>query len=332
MRKMVIDLKKEVIIILAIFGLIVIAAAMLVFSLDPIHLVPEKESNVIEQTSSSQIPQSRDVAGGYSYALVLNTSVSNVNDKILVYKTVPPNVTKDLTLLYAKKFGVEGDLRGETSVQSKNLTFFVTVTKKSGYVEYGNQDRPTEKMDSPDQLPSDSEAQQIAIKYLKERDLFPEGAELVSPPGHENAYSSDDNNVVTISHGQICVRFHRSLNGLKVKGANVEVDIGGHGDVIGYYANWRNYEPYKEYPLITVEDAFEKLKLNGVSVGMNEPDRVSIDNVYLAYHSDGGAYKEDYLPPVWVFEGQVIKNNQSIMDVYEIIPALKEVPTELITS
>ncbi len=320
---MVIKMKKTVIIGISV--LILVIAATLVCISGQTTAITLMQKDVAEQTTSSQIPQSSDVAGRLSSKIILNTSVPERIEKILVYKTVQPNVTKELTLQYAKKFGVEGDLRGETTVQSKNLTYYVLVSKNSGTIEYKNQDRPTEKLDYPAVLPSNDEAIQIATTYLKERDLLPEGANLITPPDRDFFYILGEKED-TISHGVVRVWFGRTLNGLHVEGSELVVDIGGHEDVIGYRADWRSYEPDKEYPLISAKEAFETLRLQGVPVGMSEVDRVSIDRVYLAYQTEAGAFKESYLKPVWVFRGQVIQNGQSIRPVFQTIPALKEGP------
>lgn len=325
-------MKKENLLVIAVVAIAIVVVGIM-YGLNLMNVFPTvQQGKAVETPVPTSLQPTSDIAGRQSYSLVLNATLPNGVDSVLVYKTVQPNVTKDLTLAYAKKFNVTGQLRGDTSVQSDDLRYGITVTKKSGSVEYMDQDRPNKKMDSPSQLPSDEQAEQIAMKFLQERDLMPEGAEMVIPPDRENAYQLNDNGTTTTIYGEVDVWFHRTLNGLNVKGTQLEVEIGGNGDIIGYYANWRNYTPYKEYPIISAQDALVQLKQKGVPVGDFTPDRVSIDNVYLAYYTKAGAYQEDYLQPVWVFKGRVIQNDQSVMPVDQMIPALKEVPTELASS
>jgi Zn-dependent metalloprotease len=234
-------------------------------------------------------------------------------------------------LAFAKKFNVTGMLRGETTVQSEDLVYGVTLTKNSGSAEFMNAKRPNAKQDAPQYLPTDDEAIKIATKFLKDRDLFPEGAAF-SKVYRENAYTIGDN-PDQIVLGQIGVWFNRTLNGLEVKGTQLVVYVGGNGDVIGYYANWRDYQPYKEYPIITPQEAFNQLKVKGVGVGMNNKDAtVSIDNAYLAYDTTPGAYKEYYLEPVWVFKGNVSIGGKPVMPVEQYIPALNDTSKALILS
>ena len=65
--------------------------------------------------------------------------------------------------------------------------------------------------------------------------------------------------------------------------------------------------------------------LKGIPVGMNNPDTsASIDEMYLAYETTAGAYKEDYLKPVWVFKGNVMVDGKSAMPIEQYIPALTD--------
>jgi len=319
-------MKKEIIIGICLIILIAAIAVVIVPGLTII--APGTSSETVGQPTSMSTIKSSDVAGRSSHNLVLNPSISMVEGtkemkKILVYKTLPPIVTNEITLDYAKKFNVTGALRAGAVVQSEDLRYGIEISKSSGSVRYVDQDRPNEQMDAPEMLPSDAEAIEIATKFLKDRDLFPEGAAF-SKTYRENAITVGEK-PERVVFGRIGVWFNRTLNGLKVDGTQLVVYVGGNGDVIGYYANWRNYEPYKEYPITSPQVAFDKLKTKGVPVGMNNPDTMaSIDYVYLAYETTAGAYKEDYLKPVWVFKGNVLVDGKSAMLVEQYIPALTD--------
>ena len=306
--------------ILGIFLLAVIVAGMVFLSNEQQGATAGTEPGTFQQLSVESTSNSNDIAGRLSHNLVMKNPAKATVNSVLLYKTQPPNVNKEATFALAKKFNVTGTLRGETAIQSDDLVFGVQLTKNSGSAEYMNARRPNEHLDAPKYLPSDEDAIKIATKFLKDRDLYPEGAG--DPTTYrENAYSDED----TVTFGQIGVWYHRVLDGLNVEGTQYVVYVGGNGDVIGYYANWRDYEPYKDMPVISPEVAFEKLATKGVPVGMNPTEsRVSIEDIYLAYHTNAGAYEEDYLEPIWVFEGDVIADGKSVMPVKEYIPALSE--------
>lgn len=320
MSKLVVEMRKDLLIGICLLAMIIVG--MIVFIPNQQGMTVGVKNNSVEQPSKVSTVESSDVAGIMSHYLVMNAPTKMAPDSILVYKSLTPDVNKEATLAFAKKFNVIGMLRGETTVQSEDLVYGVTLTKNSGSAEYMNAKRPNEKQDAPEYLPSDAEAIEIATKFLKDRDLFPEGA--VDPTIYrENAYTIGKGD--EIYYGKIGVWYHRMLNGLKVDGTQLVVYVGGNGDVIGYYANWRNYEPYKEYPVTSPQVAFDKLKTKGVPVGMNNPDTMaSIDDVYLAYETTAGAYKEDFLKPVWVFKGNVSVDGKPAMPIEQYIPALTD--------
>lgn len=304
-------------------GIILLAAIILgtiYFAPGQINIPPAVQNSTVNgQLSNQSVVESSSVAGRISHNLVMQPAATKTPaDSILVYKTEPQVVTKETTLALAKKFNVTGNLVGKQGVQSNDLRYSIWMNNKSGAIEYNDFKRPNVKMDSPDKLPSDDEAVRIATKFLKDRDLYPEGA-TVTPPRHEYTISSNN----TITYGRVCVWFNRTLNGMKVEGTQLVVYIGGSGDVIGYFANWRNYTPYKEYPVIPQQDAFDQMKSQGIGVGTNEKDAlVSINNSYLAYYTKAAAYTEDYLEPVWVFTGNVEVDGKEVMPVQAYIPAL----------
>ena len=313
-----------------IFGviiLVVIIAGFLVLDSGKSGMTFNTENNTVVENTSVTTTESSNLAGRVSHNLVLGTVTKESVDTLLVYRTLPPEINKELTLDYAEIFNVTGTLKGERTVQSEDLRYYVTFTQNSGSVRYNDAKRPNVKQDAPEYLPSDEEAIEIATKFLKENGLYPDGAANPSVQ-RENAYTVGKGDEVYYS--EIGVWYRRYLNGLEVKGTQLDVGVGGNGDIIEYFANWRDYEPYKEYPVIAVNEAFEDLKSQGVYVGTNSQDsEVVIDEAYLAYLTTAGAYTEDYLQPVWVFKGNVMSDDKAVMDVVQYVPALAEVPTEL---
>ncbi|MBP2132474.1 hypothetical protein J2128_000395 [Methanomicrobium sp. W14] len=286
--------------------------------------------NDSNKTTTEVVSGSVNVGGWVSHNLVLNAPPSKESqDSVMVYRTLPPVVNEETTLELAKKFNVTGNMVGDQGVQSKDLRFFIWTSKNSGATRYSDQNRPNVNQDAPEYLPSDEESIEIATKFLKENNLYPDGV-ASTVVQRENAYTVGKGDEVYF--GEIGVWYRRSLNDMKIEGTQLVVYVGGGGDVIGYYVNWREYEPYEEYPVITVDKAFENLKSEGVYVGMDNKDAlVSIDEAYLAYQTKAEAYTENYLEPVWVFKGNVMDDNKAVTDVVQYVPALAEEPTELIS-
>jgi hypothetical protein len=278
---------------------------------------------VESRNPSISLNQYGDVAGLISYQIDMKSSIPANPGKILVYKPNPPTVNKEITLALAKKFNVIGNMVGDQGVQSQDLRFTIWISKTAGTIEYDDSNRPNDAMDAPDKLPSDEDAVKIATKFLKEKDLLPEGAEPGKVKREYTVFTDNDGKVIP-RNGEVTVGFGRKLNNLVIKGAGGSVTLGGNGDIIRYSADWRNYTPFKEYPLKSPDTAFTELKNKGIATGVKKPDSVSIDNVSLTYLSKAPAFEEYYLEPVWVFKGQAVDKDSKVNPVTEYIPALTD--------
>jgi hypothetical protein len=276
---------------------------------------------------------SGEVAGGsLSYKIEFTAKKPNAPEKVAVYKTVQPKVTKTNAIAFAKKFNItdfnepkEGD--SVISVSSKNMTYRVMLYKNGGSVYWDSERSDTPNgIDITENLPTDEEAKKIATSFLKERDLLPDGA-FVGGTEHRKVYKSNKSNgSKTVVWEDILVWYTREINGMKVEGTQFEIEIGGHGDVIRFFSNWKDYETIGEYPVKSQESSIETLKQKGISTaaGPDKPDTISINEIYLGYETTAVAYKEEYLEPVWVFKGEALKNGTSIGPVKEFVPALTE--------
>lgn len=275
-----------------------------------------------------------EVLGGSSSSnIVLNAAVVQAPDQVMVYKTLPTIVTKADGIAFAKKFNItdfnepkEGDK--VISVSSKDMRYNIQLYRNGGsrYSDYNRISNPN-GLDLIENLPSDEDAEKIATAFLKERDLLPDGA-VFSGSEHNKAYLlNHSGSPPTVDWEDILLGYNRELNGMKVEGTQFMVEVGAHGDIISFFTNWKYYEPVGNYSIKSSASAFEELKQKRVTAGSisNKPDTVSIDIMYLAYHTQAVAYKEYYLEPVWVFKGRaLLANGISIDSVSEFIPALTD--------
>jgi hypothetical protein len=335
-------MRKDVTIGLSI--IFIIAVAAIIFIPGQIQTTPAIKNETPDQqatiTSEQPTPlpgmRSGAALGRLSHNLVLNSSVSKLEEKtmeqgkIIVYMTLSPDVSHEAIYSLAKKFDVTGKLHegnAAISIQSEDLKKSVEIDNKSGYAAYSNSDQldETNSVYIPANLPSDEEAIKIATKFLKDRDLFPEGAYPVEVEHIKTYHLNNDDNSKTVVWEKLAVWFGGNLNNIKVHGRSIRLVINADGNIIEYDANWREYKPYQEYPVKTPSEAFGELQTRGVTVGMSEPDTVSIDQIELAYNSLPGAYVENYLEPVYIFKGQAMVKGKSIMPISEYVPALTDV-------
>lgn len=297
----------------------------------------DDRNNTAVQTTAAPTAKPGNVAGWISHNLVLNAPAKESADTVMVYRTLPQHYTREDSFAMAKKFnisniGITKEVEEGSSIASEDGTMYA-ILHNSGFIEYTNSNRAhtINPIDIPENLPTDEEAIKIATEFLKERDLLPDGA-VFGGVTHGKIYKLVRDGDDIVAWEDIQVWFKRELDGYPVKGTQLMLSIGGGGDAIEFFTNWRNYEPYKELPVKSLEQAFEELKEKGVNAGRSKEDAlVSFDEAYLAYHTKAGAETEEYLEPVWVFEGNVMVDDKAVKEVQEFIPALKEEPAELIS-
>jgi hypothetical protein len=324
--------------IIGISLLIGIGIVVIILSSGHSSIIPSGEMSPMKQPTLSSEDHPDQVLGGLSHTIVLEKNLPDKIERVMVYKVVPPHFTRQDIISLGKKFNVnypnqikEGD--EGFSIGADDGSAYVLLTN-NGWIEYTNRTRAhtVNSLDIPGNLPSDDEAVKIATKFLKDRDLLPEGTTFRKTT-HGKILGSAKNGTDIVFWEDVQVWFGRNLSGNPVEGTQLMLAIGGRGDPIEFFTNWRNYEPYKELPVKTPDLAFEELKTKGIAVGvMDKPDQVSINKMYLAYHTKAGAETEDYLEPVWVFRGNVIVDGKSAMPVEEYIPALTDESVKSISS
>jgi hypothetical protein len=290
---------------------------------------PSLENNMTKQSMPLPEDIPNHVVGSLSHTISLQTSLPKKMEKVIVYKISEPHFTRQDIISLGQKFNISSPNKIKEGKEGFSIAAedgsADVLLMNSGWIEYTNSQRAhiVNSLDVPENLPTDVEAVKIATKFLKDRNLLPEGAEVIGT-SHGKILGTSKDGIEPVFWEDIQVWYGRKLSGNAVEGTQLMLAIGGRGDPIEFFTNWRDYEPYKELPVKTPELATDELKKKGVSVGMNTPEAVRINEVYLAYHTKPGAEPEQYLEPVWVFKGDVMVNGKSVKSVEEYIPALTD--------
>ena len=326
---------KRIIMGIALMVGIVIVIALLAGGYNSIISSMEKNQTGL----SVPVPEtySDQTLGGLSHNLVLEKSLPDEVKNIMVYKAAPSQFTRQDIISLGQKFNITKpneikEAKEGFSIAAEDGSAYV-ILMNSGWIEYTNSNRDTiNPLDVPGNLPSDDEAVKIATTFLKDRDLLPQGATVIRTT-HGKILGTAKDGTDIVFWEDINVWYGRKLSGYPVEGTQLMLAIGARGDPIEFIQNWRIYEPYKELPVKTPEQAFEELKTKGVAVGvMDKPDTVLINDMYLAYKTKPAAESEEYLEPVWVFKGDVLVDEKSVMPVVQYVPALVESPNQLVST
>jgi hypothetical protein len=285
------------------------------------------------------------VRGNDPDTLILNTTFPAAPATVMVYRTLPPDISDADAMAFAGKFGIVGPVNSgseATSISSPDDNF-IEIGKKSGCRNYYSKNDNKYKPGTKYQLPTDAEAVQIATAFLKEKNLMPDNI----GPGHASHHHIKTfypNGTETQTDVEVNVHFaSENMSGMKIINTGIGVAIVDNNEILSYGTSLRNYSPYKELEIKSPEEAFAELKALGIHYGEKTADvrsTLTINKVYLAYNSKACAFHEDYLEPVYVFEGVNVESGFNLGGILEVappagvrklIPALKEVPAELVS-
>ncbi|MCK9591068.1 MAG: two-component system regulatory protein YycI [Methanoregula sp.] len=151
-------------------------------------------------------------------------------------------------------------------------------------------------------IPSAAEAPALAEKGLEKYGGLPKDAQLVRAiPSYQYKYNLTTNAVEEQKPVSTQVIYHQMLNGSRVIGGSINLDLGENGEIISIVKIWPAYEYAGEVNITPAELAYEKL-MKGEA--FKKPQGVisegtKIIDIKLGYEVTGE--KDSYLKPVWIF-------------------------------
>lgn len=172
-------------------------------------------------------------------------------------------------------------------------------------------------------LPEKDDARDIATDYLTEKGLLPEDAHVnIVVADQLSRKNTSTGDVIETIDTNLQVIFGRELNGAPVMGpgSKLKLYIGDGGAVIGVHKVWRELEASGTTGIKTAQSAFAELKQRNLGSLPPGYDTVTIENVYFAYYEEGPGVEQDYLAPVWVFEGHA-SNGDETMEIERMVSA-----------
>jgi hypothetical protein len=232
------------------------------------------------------------------------TPLPDFPDKVTVYRIEYPEVTAEYAREQAAKFNVSGEIRegDDAFYVTDDLTGDDVEVFKTGAIRYFVQSESFMEMlvNEEAELPSEDEAKRAAIDYLEERDLLPlEVKEYirvgVGATGNKPLH--------------FLVSFRYKIGDFQVEGPGYRynVRIGDGGKAGGVFIFYPEVEPYAEVTLKTPHQALDDLAAGINSYWMDcRGDRAILDQVSLRYYLLPVIEKQEYVLPVYVFEGTAI--------------------------
>lgn len=239
-----------------------------------------------------------------------------------VYKAKPPVVTIDSVRELGRKFGFECEpavaedgiwIADKVDGKDRHL---IVHSNSGGINYYGPCDlHPPD----PPTLPGDDEAKRIATDFLSKRGLLPTGLEAMEVIcGGSSGYGC----------AHLLVRFTpHGIDGVPVTGpgAKFGVRIGDKGEIISAMVAFRReIEPYKAAAIISPAEAYEQFKAGKSSYPVSASGgKITIQEISLAYWIEAMPEEQQYIAPVYIFEGNHLTADDSTSQFTSWVEALK---------
>lgn len=232
-------------------------------------------------------------------------SLPDFPEKVMVYRVKRPAVTREQVLAQAQRLGITGEIKETPTdfrIGSQDGNYIVD--RKTGSFTYTTKEFELQVYPLKTVL-SDGEYEQLATNFLTEKGLLKENA-VFRDVNRDNTYTSGDDTYEKAPF-MIEARFgHKDLNGIRFNGTGPKISVyfGENGRIIGAASVWREIEPFREYPIITCEEALKLIKNGkGMVYGTVPNDRGTVKEARLIYLCDPLGYDQEFIIPYYQVSG-----------------------------
>ena len=301
-------------------GLVALLAASGVYAL---HTTIVSGSNEVATEFQVNFPRILATTGNPTFELA--TSLPSVDNAMMTYKVNRPDVSAEKVTDIGRRLEFAGDVipssggLSELAYEMSDEGSRLIVWRNSGTIEY-NRSELLFPNQAPN-LPSNEEAKRIATAFLADAGLLPSDALIQEPvPGARMAGPKESSTGEMVAEefiAHLLVRFDRDIGGLPVTGpgAKFGVRIGDGGEVGRVLKVWREMEPYNEVPVKSPEQALQELKDGeGTHNAPQDCEKVVLDKIYVAYWMEPAPDPQEYVVPVYVFEGECLNKDGEYLD------------------
>ena len=217
-----------------------------------------------------------------------------------IYETEKRKFGPDQIHELAKRFNLDGkiDSDGDTHVVHQGRRVLITY-EASGAFFYADSGKLHQPEYQPE-LPSEKEAKEIAVDYLKRNEWWPTGTIMGRVEvGQFERVEGKDRKQRSVHPNHVCVNFRFSLGQFRTygPGGKIKVFLGHKGEVVGLFNSVRTLYKYAEYPPLSREDLLEVL-----SRKLNFPlEKIEVRDLTHAYLCESPLLDSRFVQPVYVF-------------------------------
>lgn len=251
-------------------------------------------------------------------------TLPKVPSTIQIYKTIKPTIEHlrkqiaDLGKLFGLKRGLKSIVNTEEGFSVEEGPHILECFKESGSIWYGQMLELWEEKQEPidykkafgvkDKIEAKKYAERNAEEFLTRNNLIPREAHFLSIEELEFAQLKEgekDFGAPTVSGLQANFGFKLDEIPVVGPGAKISVNFGWSGKIVGFFKAWREIEKSQKVSLMSPEEALERFQKSRIFADMKEDSTVIIEKFILAYYALPAPEVQDFLLPVYVFEGMV---------------------------
>jgi len=256
---------------------------------------------------------------------------------MMVYQDVT-TIDEDAVRVLAHNIGMDGTVEASPEViwvrdEERELSV------SPGFIHYRVLNRPNGVLDEVNLTPAKDEATARAIVFLTESGLYEPGTIPDAYIGGSGLFS---NNTTFVRYQTMRVIFLRTIEGTRVFKNSISVEVGGNGDIVEVTKKWGEYQPFRKYPLISPQEAYQHLLKSDMIDGYEKalgslymelyrerscdakigPLLVKVSGVSLEYYGRD-TMESGLLRPAYKFEYEFLLENRRLPATF-FVPAVPE--------
>lgn len=272
------------------------------------------EKQELQRFDIEKLPPSGSEANLSKVSLAPGFDASTIQTSAMVYKTSPVEISREEIITLAELLGiseiniVENDISTSISDGTGNMVIVFNASGSIGCCL--SEERNAASIAKEAEMLSNDEYISIARAWLN-------AAGMLSDEYLEKEIQITDNDfLITIDEKgeevsipvlKTVVFMYRDLDGIEINGVapRIIVDLSIDGKVVSVDKIQREFTPFDRYPLISIEEAIDKIENNDCviySSGILDDSGI-IESCKLFYYNREVADDYEYLIPVFAFYG-----------------------------
>jgi hypothetical protein len=240
----------------------------------------------------------------YAIYLISSNSSEILKENHTIQNSTITVVSPEDNLLHVARTSGPIFINATIFKHSSTLPVYRGVFNKNGSIDlqFQQMGKVRQNVTSPQDAPD------VAKRVLESYGGLPEDAVF---DGAETTYVEEYNHTINKVTARwpmfTTITYTRNINGLWIVGDSnrIKLTLGSDGELLWIYKEWRNYSYIEDVPLISVNEAINKLERGDLvsTTWHSEAGNVTIDTITPGYYAKNVDNSETLLEPIWMMFG-----------------------------